>query len=190
MWSSVWHTWTQSAGVLVVVKVPLYSEMPWNCFAGVFSSKALPAHISNLREPEPGSLYLAQSNSAINWQTCGQQGESLGRDTRMGGSPTLQQPWPLKKTCSTTKTIHHSSVGFGLLQREVAGRLHAEVAALQERARAESAGWAERCDGLRQSLAAQEAHSAALEAQLASRPTAHQVSARSSAESPLPRTSQ
>ncbi len=55
------------------------------------------------------------------------------------------------------------------------GRLHAEAAALQERARAESAAWAERCDGLRQSLAAQEAHSTALEAHLNSRPTAQQV---------------
>ncbi|CAL8464232.1 g3767 [Coccomyxa elongata] len=60
-------------------------------------------------------------------------------------------------------------------QRELAGRLHAEVAALSERAAADAAGWAERCEGLRQALAAQQAHTAALEAQLSSRPTTQQV---------------
>lgn len=62
-----------------------------------------------------------------------------------------------------------------LLQRELAGRLHAEVAALSERAAADAASWAERCEGLRQALAAQQAHTAALEAQLSSRPTTQQV---------------
>ncbi|BDA49351.1 Protein CASP [Coccomyxa sp. Obi] len=60
-------------------------------------------------------------------------------------------------------------------QRELTGRLHAEVAALSERASADAAGWAERCEGLRQALAAQQAHTAALEAQLSSRPTTQQV---------------
>ncbi|KAK9917963.1 hypothetical protein WJX75_000085 [Coccomyxa subellipsoidea] len=90
------------------------------------------------------------------------------------------QAKPVKEDASPTRERSSQAAEQALRselssQREVAGRLHAEVAALQERARAESAGWAERCDGLRQSLAAQEAHSAALEAQLASRPTAHQV---------------
>lgn len=49
------------------------------------------------------------------------------------------------------------------------------MAALSERAAADAAGWAERCEGLRQALAAQQAHTAALEAQLSSRPTTQQV---------------
>ena len=65
--------------------------------------------------------------------------------------------------------IHH------LLQREREARINAEVASLHERLASEEASWMARCDVLRQSLQKQEAHSAALEAQLASRPTALQV---------------
>ena len=65
--------------------------------------------------------------------------------------------------------MHH------LLQREREGRITAEVACLHERLASEEASWISRCDALRQSLQKQEAHTAALEAQLASRPTALQV---------------
>ena len=40
---------------------------------------------------------------------------------------------------------------------------------------AEAATWANRCEGLRGSLAAKEAHAAALETELGSRPTQQQV---------------
>lgn len=53
--------------------------------------------------------------------------------------------------------------------------MSAEVAALNQRLEAEEASWSARCDLLRQSLQKQEAQSAALEAQLASRPTSKQV---------------
>lgn len=46
---------------------------------------------------------------------------------------------------------------------------------MHQRLEAEEASWSARCEALRQSLQKQEAHSAALEAQLASRPTAQQV---------------
>ena len=62
-----------------------------------------------------------------------------------------------------------------LLQREREARSNAEVASLHARIASEEASWVGRCDVLRQSLQKQEAHSAALEAQLASRPTALQV---------------
>ena len=61
------------------------------------------------------------------------------------------------------------------MQREREGRISAELASLHQRLEAEEASWSARCDALRQSLQKQEAHSAALEAQLASRPTAQQV---------------
>lgn len=54
-------------------------------------------------------------------------------------------------------------------------RLKAELASTSQRLEAEEAQWSARCDALRQSLQKQEAHSAALEAQLASRPTGAQV---------------
>lgn len=54
-------------------------------------------------------------------------------------------------------------------------RLQGEVSQLEARSQAEGETWAQRCEGLRQALAAQEGRSAALEAQLASRPTAQQV---------------
>ena len=60
-------------------------------------------------------------------------------------------------------------------QREREARVTAELASLHERLASDEASWMARCDVLRQSLQKQEAHSAALEAQLASRPTALQV---------------
>ena len=62
-----------------------------------------------------------------------------------------------------------------MVQREREARLSAEVAALNQRLEAENASWSARCASLRQSLQKQEAQSAALEAQLASRPTSKQV---------------
>ncbi|PRW51060.1 CASP-like [Chlorella sorokiniana] len=56
-------------------------------------------------------------------------------------------------------------------QRELATRLQSEVSALRQQMEAEAATWAGRCEGLRSSLAAKEAHAAALEAELAGRPT-------------------
>lgn len=49
------------------------------------------------------------------------------------------------------------------------------MASLHQRLEAEEASSSARCTALRQSLQKQEAHSAALEAQLASRPTAQRV---------------
>ncbi|PSC73915.1 Transcription factor CCAAT displacement CDP1 [Micractinium conductrix] len=60
-------------------------------------------------------------------------------------------------------------------QRELATRLHSEVSALRQQLEAEAATWSGRCEGLRGSLAAKEAHAAALEAELGSRPTQLQV---------------
>ncbi len=62
-----------------------------------------------------------------------------------------------------------------MVQREREAQLSAEVASLQQRLEAEEASAFARCDALRHSLQKQEAHSAALEAQLASRPTSQQV---------------
>ncbi|KAI7841244.1 hypothetical protein COHA_005081 [Chlorella ohadii] len=56
-------------------------------------------------------------------------------------------------------------------QRELATRLQSEVSALRQQMEAEAATWAGRYEGLRSSLAAKEAHAAALEAELAGRPT-------------------
>ncbi len=64
-----------------------------------------------------------------------------------------------------------------VVQREREARLSAELASLNHRLEAEQASWSARCDSLRQSLQKQEAQCAALEAQLASRPTAKQVRA-------------
>ncbi|KAK9803913.1 hypothetical protein WJX72_004650 [[Myrmecia] bisecta] len=60
-------------------------------------------------------------------------------------------------------------------QRELASRLHAEVAALQQTLEGEQATWQSRCEGLRSALQAQEAHAAALEQEISTRPTAKQV---------------
>ena len=61
------------------------------------------------------------------------------------------------------------------VQREREARLSAEMASLHQRLETEEASSSTRCTALRQSLQKQEAHSAALEAQLASRPTAQRV---------------
>ncbi|EFN56705.1 hypothetical protein CHLNCDRAFT_144082 [Chlorella variabilis] len=60
-------------------------------------------------------------------------------------------------------------------QRELATRLQSEVSALRQQLEAEAATWTGRCEGLRSSLAAQEAHAAALEQELGSRPTQQQL---------------
>ena len=62
-----------------------------------------------------------------------------------------------------------------MVQREREARLSVDVAALNQRLEAEEATCSARCDSLRRSLQKQEAQSAALEAQLASRPTSKQV---------------
>ncbi|KAL4853646.1 hypothetical protein ACK3TF_005368 [Chlorella vulgaris] len=60
-------------------------------------------------------------------------------------------------------------------QRELATRLQSEVSSLRQQLESEAATWASRCDGLRSSLAAKEAHAGALEQELSSRPTQQQV---------------
>jgi hypothetical protein len=65
--------------------------------------------------------------------------------------------------------------GACVRQRELVARLQAEAGRREARAEAEAQAWAQRCEGLRQGLTAQEARSAALEAQVASRPTMQQV---------------
>ncbi|KAL4425119.1 hypothetical protein ABPG77_008224 [Micractinium sp. CCAP 211/92] len=60
-------------------------------------------------------------------------------------------------------------------QRELTTRLQSEVAALRQQLESEAATWANRCEGLRGSLAAKEAHAAALEQELSSRPTQQQL---------------
>ena len=88
------------------------------------------------------------------------------------------------KLCTHQSSIRISRDGSSqgvnmhrLSQREREARVTAELASLHERLASEEASWMARCDVLRQSLQKQEAHSAALEAQLASRPTALQVRA-------------
>ena len=79
---------------------------------------------------------------------------------------------------SSIRSSYGSSQGVNmhcLSQREREARVTAELASLNERLASEETSWMARCDVLRQSLQKQEAHSAALEAQLASRPTALQV---------------
>eukprot|EP00884_Botryococcus_braunii_P002856 jgi/Botrbrau1/12571/Bobra.0169s0105.1 len=60
-------------------------------------------------------------------------------------------------------------------QRNLVSRLHGEVASLNLKLEENEAAWSARCDGLRRALEAQEAHSAALETELAARPTSRQV---------------
>jgi hypothetical protein len=62
------------------------------------------------------------------------------------------------------------------VQRNLASRLHSEVASLTAKLEENEAAWNARCDGLRRALEAQEGHSAALETELAARPTSRQVS--------------
>ena len=63
-----------------------------------------------------------------------------------------------------------------VLQRETGARAQAELHAVQQELEQEQAGNAARVEGLRSALQAQEARSSALDQELRSRPTVHQVS--------------
>ena len=72
-----------------------------------------------------------------------------------------------------------------LVQREAASRAQGELRAVQQDLEQERAGNAARVEGLKATLQAQEARSAALDQELRTRPTSHLVSAGPSSPPPL-----